>query len=96
MSFIFDIIDKGGRKVRLKRSTWTHIRIEHPNVESPEELIETLQKPDKIIDDKREEVEYFFKFYKHKQQKSKFLKVIVKYINNEGYLLSAHFVRHTS
>lgn len=96
MPNIFEIVDKTGRKVRLTKSAWTHIRIEHPNVESPEEISETLQKPDKIINDTREDVVYFFKYYKHKQQKSKFLKVIVKYLNGEGSVLSAHFVRHIS
>lgn len=59
-------------------------------------IIVTLQNPDKIIDDKREDAEYFFKYYKHKKQKSKFFKVVVKYINEEGTILSAHFVRHIS
>ncbi len=93
MSNIFEIIDKTGRKVRLTKERWTHIRIEHPNVDNPEEIMMTLQRPDKIINDEREDVDYFFRYFKHKKWKSKYLKVVVKYINEEGSILSAHFVR---
>ncbi len=53
-----------------------------------------LLKPDKNILDEREGVEYFFKYFKHKKWKSKFLKVVVKYINEEGSILSTYFVRN--
>ena len=91
---LFEVIDKKGRKTRLTGERWAHIRTEHPNVESYEEIIETLQKPDKIIYDKREDIEYFFKYFKHKKWKSKFLKVVVKYINEEGSVLSVYFLRN--
>ena len=94
MDVTFEITDKTGRKVRLTGKTWTHIRTEHSNVENQEEIIETLQKPNKIINDEREGVEYFFRYFKHKKWKSKFLKVVVKYINEEGSILSAHFVKN--
>lgn len=94
MPNIFEITDKKGRKVRLTKERWTHIRTEHPNIENPEEIITALQNPDKIINDEREEVDYFFKYFKHKRWKSKYLKVVVRYINNEGSILSAHFVRN--
>lgn len=94
MSNVFEVTDKTSRKVVLTKECWAHIRTEHPNVESIDDIMETLYKPDKIINDEREGVEYFFKYFKHKQQKSKFLKVVVKYINKEGSILSTHFVRH--
>lgn len=94
MTFVFEIIDKTSRKVRLTENRWTHIRENHPNVENLDEIIETLQKADKIVLDEREGIEYFFKYFKHKKQISKFLKVVVKYLNKEGEVLSAHFVRN--
>ena len=93
MSDIFEVVDKTGRRVKLTKDRWTHIRENHPNVEDPEEIIQTLQKTDRIITDERENVEYFFKYFKYKKFKSKFLKVIVRYLNNEGDVLSAHFVK---
>ncbi len=94
MSNVFEIVDKSGRKVILTKDKWTHIRIVHSNVENSEDITETLQKPDKVIHDEREEVVYFFKYFKYKKWKSKFLKVVVKYINEEGSILSAYFVRN--
>ena len=47
----------------------------------------------KIIEDEREGVEYFFKYFKNKKWKSKFLKIVVKYINKEGSVLSAYLTR---
>lgn len=94
MTDIFEIIDKTGRKVKLTKERWEHIRTEHPNIENYDEIMEDLQKPDNIINDKREEVDYFFKYFKHKKWKSKFLKVVVKYINGKGSVLSAFFVRN--
>ncbi len=84
MQNIFEVVDKRGRKVRLTKERWTHIRTEHQNVESQEEIIMALRRPDKIINDEREEVEYFFRYFKNKRWKSKYLKVVVKYINNDG------------
>ena len=64
MTNVFEIKDKRGRNVRLTGERWEHIRTEHSNVENPDEIIETLQKPEKIINDEREGVEYFFKYFK--------------------------------
>lgn len=94
MSNIFDITDKTGRKIILSSKTWSHIREEHPNVEDSEEIIESLRNADKIIDDEREGITYYYKYFKNKKQTSKFLKVVVKYINIEGNILSAYFVRN--
>ena len=94
MPNIFEIVDKTGRKIRLTKEQWSHIREYHSNVEDPEEISQTIQQPDKIIFDEREDVFYFFKYFKHKKWKSKFLKVIVKYLNGDGFVLSAHFVRN--
>jgi len=94
MNHLFEVIDKTGRKIRLTKKQWIHIRKDHPNVETPEEIYETIQNPDKIFGDEREEVSNFYKFFKHKKQKSKFLRVIVKYLNGDGFILSAYFVRN--
>ena len=94
MNNVFEVIDKSGRKVYLSKERWRHIRLFHADVESQEEIMETLKNPDNIIIDGREKVENFYKFFKHKSQKSKFLKVIVKFLNGYGFILSAHFARN--
>jgi len=93
MDIIFETTDKTGRKIRLTKERWSYIRQHHAEVEDPEEIKETLQRPDSFILDEREGVRYSFKFFKHKKHKSKFLKVVVKYLNGEGFVISSHFVR---
>ncbi|MAG01956.1 hypothetical protein CMI42_01350 [Candidatus Pacearchaeota archaeon] len=93
MGIIFEVIDKINRKIHLSMERWSHIRQHHPNVEYSEEVRETLLHPDKIIMDEREGVENCFKYFKHKNQKSRFLKVVVRFLNTNGFVLSAHFVR---
>ena len=94
MDYVFEINDKTGRKIRLTKKQWGHIRRNHPNVESPDEILKTIQEPDKIIIDEREGVNNLYKYFKHKKQKSKFLKVIVKYLNGNGFVLSAYYLRN--
>jgi len=94
IDYVSEIIDKTGRKIRLTRKQWSHIKRDHPNIESPREISKTIQNPDKVITDEREDVNNFYKYFKHKKQKSKFLKIIVKYLNGQGFIITAHFVRY--
>ncbi len=65
---------------------------EHPYMHKYlEEIKETLQKPDKITSYSfNEKVKYFYKGYKHLNEPNKFLLVIVKYLNGEGYIISSY------
>ena len=93
MLLIFEVTDKTGRKILLTKKQWNHIRQHHAEVENSEEISETILKPDKIILDEREGVENFYKFFKHKKQKSKFLKIVVKFLNNKGFIITSHYTR---
>ncbi len=92
---VFEIVDKTGRKIRLTRERWTHIRQKHGLVENPEEIQQTLTNPIKTLFIEEKNKAYFYNYFKHKKHKSKFFKVIVKYINNQGYVKSAYFTRST-
>ena len=92
MSNIFEIVDKTNRKIRLTTEQWTHIRKKHPEIENHELIEETLKKPDKMTDyDIDETVLYYYKYYKHRKSYEKYLQVIVKYLNGDGYVLTAQF-----
>lgn len=92
MAIIFEVIDKKGRKIHLSSERWTHIRKKHPEVELYELIEETIIKPDKITDyDPDETILYYYKHYKHRPTSEKFLQVIVKYLNQEGFVLTAQF-----
>ena len=89
---IFEIVDKTGRKIRLTTEQWLRIRKKHPEVENCELIEETLKKPNKITDyDIDETVLYYYKYYKHRPTHEKYLQVIIKYLNGEGYVLTAQF-----
>ena len=38
----------------------------------------------------------YYKYFKHKTDELKFLKVVVKYLNGNGFVLSAYFVKNTA
>lgn len=92
MDFIFEVMDKTGRRIHLSKERWTHIRKDHPNVEQ-EEIEATLKKPIKIIEINEEKI-YYFNYFKHKGLPKKFLRAIVKYKNNKWLVVTAHFVAH--
>ena len=87
---IFEITDKTGKKFLLTNERWTHIRKDHPNVEL-EEIENTITKPIRIIEVSKEK-HYYFNYFKHKNFKNKFLRVIVKYKNPSWLIMTAHFV----
>jgi len=95
MNILFDVIDKTGRKLRMTIWNWEHIIRMHPDISSEKDkIIEALQSPDKIIGSlKDENARFYYKYYKHRQSVNKFMMVLVKYLNGEGFIISAHFVR---
>lgn len=95
MSVIFEIIDKSGRKLRMTGWNWEHIVRRHPEISAEKErMIETLKNPDKITNSlKDEKARFYYKYYKHRKSVNKFLMILVKYLNGEGFIISAHFVR---
>ena len=91
MTNIFEITDKTGRKIHLSEERWGHIRKKHPEVEEWESIKQTLEKPDKILeDDFSESIKYFYKFYKHSKKPKRYLCVAINYLNGEGYVLTAY------
>ena len=92
MSFIFEVTDKTGRKIHLTDERWKHIRKKHPEMEISELLQETIEKPDKITNTHLDsKVNYFWKHYKNRSGSDKFLLVVVKYLNGDGYVLSSYY-----
>jgi len=92
MDFIFEITDKSGRKIRLSKERWKHIKIEHPDV-TEEEIKLTIKNPLKIIEKKKGKY-YYYQYFKYKRFPSKFLRTIVKYLNGGGYIITSYFVKN--
>lgn len=88
---IFEIVDKTGRNLRLTQKPWSHITIKHSYMANYlEEIKEALISPTKIISHHKGNLFDYYKYYKQRQE-LKFLKVVVKYLNGEGFVLSAYF-----
>ena len=90
---IFELMDKTGRKIRLTKRQLRETNLKHPNMAAYlEEIKETLTKPDAItaygID---ENVRYYYRYFKHIKSKNKYLLVIVKYLNGEGFVIKSYF-----
>lgn len=93
MVWIFEAIDKSGRRIHLSKERWAHINHEHPEV-SPylEGIKETLVSPVKVVQDVYDaDVYCYYRYFKRRQS---YLLVVVKYLNGEGFLITAYFVRN--
>ncbi|HIH17973.1 MAG TPA: hypothetical protein HA282_01225 [Nanoarchaeota archaeon] len=92
---IFEVKDKTERVIYLTNERWSHIRKRHPEVNDLELLKETLGKPDKITDYSFDEnVRYYYKDYKNKEPPNRYLQIVVKYLNNHGFIITAQFKKH--
>ncbi|MBI2655436.1 hypothetical protein HYX06_03365 [Candidatus Woesearchaeota archaeon] len=95
MTWVFEIEDKTGRKIHLSDERWKHLNQEHPEV-APylEDIKETLKTPLKITAYEYDEnVKYYYKYFKEREV-AKYLLVIVKYLNNHGFIVTAYFVKN--
>lgn len=95
MVWIFEVKDKSGRKIHLSDERWKHLNQEHPEV-APylEDIKETLKNPVKITEYEIDEnVRYYYKYFKERES-AKYLLVIVKYLNDHGFIITAYFVRN--
>mgnify|MGYP001578545673 FL=1 len=86
------VSDYSGRKIRFPAERWKHIIAEHPDVSEPEEIKETLLNPLKITPSKYspENVCYYYRYLKPRKR---YLLVAVKYLNGEGFVITAYYRR---
>ena len=92
MENIFEVIDGSGRKIRLTGRQWTHILKRHQDmINYQEEIKDALKNPQKITDHPYDKnARYYFKHIKNKKDNN-YLLVIVKYLNGDGFVITAYF-----
>ena len=89
MSYILEVIDKTGRKIHLSNERWSHIRKKHPEIE---EIKQALINPNKLKENPLDEtINYYHKYFKHKKSQGKYLLISVKYLNGNGFIITAFF-----
>ncbi len=93
MTRILEVKDKTGRNIYLTDERYNHIK-KHPEMQDNLTVIEeTVKIPHKITDYTLEsDVKYYYRHYKNRKSKAKYLRVIVKYLNGEGFIITAYFV----
>ena len=93
MGNIFEITDRTGRRIRLTKTQFKHV-ICHKGMENEVEKIkDTLMNPLRIVSHEIGELYDYYSYHKDRKKKAKFLQVIVKYLNGEGFVITAYFVR---
>lgn len=93
MENVLAIYDKNKKIIYLTNERYKHI-LKHPNMENRlYDIRNTIANPLILTPDKRKSnIKYFYKYFKDQKSKRKFLKVIVKYLNGKGFIITAYDV----
>lgn len=89
---IFIVNDKTGREIRLTGTQWRHIAGEHPDVADAESLRQALIAP--LLIRKSEHDQNVSWYYRFNKQRKRFLLVAAGYLNGEGFVITAYYVRN--
>ena len=95
MDIIFEVVDKTGRKIRLTQRQWTHITMTHAEMTNYlDEIQRTLSNPLKIVFQEKGNLIRYYSYHKHRKHPEKYLRIIVKYLNGDGFVITTQFVRN--
>jgi len=85
------VVSSLGIRIRILAIGWKLIsEIKHPDLEGKLiSVFETLKKPDVVlISDQSKEI-----FLYHKKFRDKYLRVVCRHYNKEGFLITAHYIK---
>ena len=86
---ILNITDKNGKEIYLTLERLKHIQ-KHPHMHDPiENIKETIRNPTTIRCENN--INYFYKEFKHMNSSEKYLMVSVKYLNGNGFIITSFF-----
>ena len=92
MSYVFEIEDKTKRRIYLTHEIYKHI-LRHLNQYDLEEIKIILKNPLLILGYSFDSnVRHYYKYYKNRKSKAKYLRVVVKYLNGKGFIITAHYL----
>ena len=76
------VLDKTGRKIHLTKERWKHITTKHPYMTNYLEGVkETTTNFQNTVPHLEGDLFDYYRYYKHRKEKAKFLNVVVKYLN---------------
>lgn len=92
---ILSVLDKNGKLIYLSNERWKHIINEHPIISNRiAEITETITNPLIVKETKFDpNKKRFYRFYKNIKLKEKYLLVVIKYLNGNGFIITSFFVR---
>ena len=93
MARVLEVKDKNGKLVYLTDERYNHI-LKHPEMQNSLQIIEqAIRNPDKTekysIDSA---IRLYYTYHKSRKSKARYLRVAVKYLNGEGFIITAYFV----
>ena len=92
MSIIFEETAYDGRIVRLSEVQWRHILFFHPEVEGEQvKMMEVLQEPEIVLEGATGDTRVCYRFYPSTPVTSKYLAVVVKVLDREGFIITSYF-----
>ncbi len=90
---VFEVISKTGKKIRLTEVQWAHMSSKHPELVSQiDSMMMTVQDPDFIYHSPGEENFHYLKFFRETPVTEKYLLLIIKHLNREGFIITGFFV----
>jgi CHASE2 domain-containing sensor protein len=90
---VFEVVSKLGKRIRLTEIQWAHMRSRHPELlDQLENMKATLVDPDFVFHSPKEENHQYHKNFKETPVTEKFLLLIVKHLNEEGFVITGFFV----
>lgn len=90
---IFETISNLSKRIRLINVQWVHIIHKHRELDSQlQKMIHTLQDPDVVYYCPREENYQYYKYFEQTPVTEKYLLLVVKHLNDEGFIITAFFI----
>lgn len=90
---VFKTLSIQNKGIRLTEPQWSHIKGKHAECEGQtDKMISTITNPDVIYFDGREDVYHYLKHFHRTPVTEKFMLVIVRHLNGEGFVITAFFI----
>ena len=90
---VLETNSKLGKRIRLTEVQWDHIAYKHKEIiDQIEKIKRVLEDPDTIYFSPSEDNYQYCKLYRETPVTEKYLLLVVKHLNGEGFVITAFFV----
>jgi len=90
-TLFFEVASVLGKKIHTTKNYWNYIvTIKHPSVRGLEDEVKrTLQEPTEVRKSREDPNVHLY----YRKRMDKFICVVVKHLNNEGYIITTYLTR---